>query len=326
VNMKKVAITGANGFIGSRLSNFLHKKGYDVRCLVRTGSDISLMENFLTIEYVDYNDVVSLEKAFNDIEIIIHLAALTRAKKWEQFQKINIDLVETLVQIANDNATVEQFIFMSSQAAAGPSLSGIGKKEDEECRPVTMYGNSKLEAEEIIQEQFQKAWTILRPVSVFGPGEKDFLEYYQILNKGIAPLVGMRNKYISLIYVDDLCRMIELAIGKDAAKNEIFFAAGSESATMSGFAYLIAQALDVRIKSIRVPEPLLWIAALCGELAGFASKRPPVLNREKFREMKQRYWLASNHKAENLLGFTQDTTLVNQMKTTIKWYKDQGIL
>ena len=324
--MKKAAITGANGFIGSRLSSYLHKKGYDVRCLVRTGSDISLLEDFLTIVYVDYNDTDDLEKAFDGIEIIIHLAALTRAKKWEQFQKINIDLVETIVQLANASDTVEQFIFMSSQAAAGPSLSGVGKTETEECRPVTMYGNSKLEAEEIVQEQCTKAWTILRPVSVFGPGEKDFLQYYQVLSKSIAPLVGLRQKYISLIYVDDLCRMTELAIGKDAAKNETFFAAGSESMTMSGFAYLIAQALDVKVYSIRVAEPVLWVAAILGEIAAYARKRPPVLNREKFREMQQRYWLASNHKAENLLGFTQNTTLVKQMQTTIDWYKDRGML
>ncbi|MCF7919212.1 MAG: NAD(P)-dependent oxidoreductase [Candidatus Cloacimonetes bacterium] len=324
--MKKIAITGANGFIGSRLSSFLLSQGYDVRCLVRKNSDLSLLAKDLETVFVDYNDSESLQTALKDSEIVIHLAALTRAKTWEEFRKINIDLVETLVNIVNVSSSIEQFIFMSSQAAAGPAASALPKREDEECNPVTMYGNSKLEAEELIQDQCLKAWTILRPVSVFGPGEKDLLEYYKIVNKGIAPLIGMRHKYISLIYVDDLCRLTSLAVGNEAAYNEIFFAAGSENISMAGFAYLISQALNKVVTKIRIFVPVLWLAAVILELFGWSSKRPPVLNREKLREMSQRYWLASNHKAEEILGFTQEATLVKQMQTTINWYKEHNVL
>jgi nucleoside-diphosphate-sugar epimerase len=324
--MKKIAITGANGFIGSRLSSYLQNRDYEVRCLVRRGSNHSLLTGNPEIVYVDYEDAASLRKGLQDIEVIIHLAALTRAKTWEEFRKINIDLVEMLVQITNASESLEQFIFMSSQAASGPALSAIRKREEEECQPVTMYGSSKLEAEEIIQEECLKAWTIIRPVSVFGPGEKDLLTYYKIVKKGVAPLIGMQDKYINLIYVDDLCRLIELTLGREAAKNEIFFAAGSETLSMSEFASLIAGSLKKKVIKVRILVPVLWLAAELLEIISINQTRPPILNREKLREMSRRYWLASNCKAEELLGFSQDTPLSEQIQTTINWNIKEGIL
>lgn len=321
----KIAVTGANGFIGSRLCRYLSEKGFEVVCLVRETSDTSLLGN-MNIRRINYGDKEMLSEALLGVDVLVHLAALTRARKWDEFKKVNVDFVKQLVEISNESTTIKQFIFMSSQAASGPSKSASGKLESEKCRPVTMYGRSKLKAERVIKSRSEKPWTIFRAVSVFGPGEQDFLEYYKIIKKGIAPLVGMRHKYLSLIYVDDLCRMISLAIGNEEAGNEIFFASGSEEISMAGFAWLIAIAMEKSIITIRIPEPFLWISALILELVSKASKRPPVLNREKFREMRQRYWLADNSKAVKLLGFSQDATLVKQMHTTINWYKKQGIL
>ena len=324
--MKKIAVTGANGFIGSRLCNLLKENEYDVVCLVRRGSDISLLGEDAEIRYVDYNEPVSLNEALADREILIHAAALTKARKWEDFQKTNIDLVEQLVRLTNAIESFEQFIFLSSQAAAGPAISAFGKKESEPCQPVTMYGRSKRVAEIILEDKCAHSWTIIRPVSVFGPGEKDFLEYYKILNTGIAPLVGMTDKYLNFIYVDDLCSLIEKSIDNPAAVNECFFAAGAEIISMAGFAYIIAEALNKKIFELRIPQPILYIAAFINELIALKNKSIPALNREKFREMRQRYWLADTQKANELLGWQPSSTLAKQMQTTIKWYKERNLL
>ena len=324
--MKKIAVTGANGFIGSRLSNLLKEKEFDVVCLVRHGSDISLLNGDAEIRYVDYYELDSLKEALADREILIHAAALTKTRKWEDFQKTNIDLVEQLVELTNDIKGFEQFIFLSSQAAAGPAISAIGKKESEYCQPITMYGKSKRVAEIIIEDKCAHSWTIIRPVSVFGPGEKDFLEYYKIVNTGIAPLTGMTDKYLNFIYVDDLCDLIEKSIGNPAAVNECFFAAGNEIISMAGFAYIIAEALNKKIFELRIPLPILYMAAFINELIALKNKSYPALNREKFREMQQRYWLADTHKANELLGWQPSSTIARQMQTTIKWYRGRNLL
>jgi len=324
--MKKIAVTGSNGFVGSRLCNLLREMEYDVVCLVRHGSDISLLNEDAEIRYVEYNELSSLKEALADREILIHAAALTRARKWEDFQKTNIDLVEQLVELTNAIEGFEQFIFLSSQAATGPAISAIGKKESEPCKPLSMYGKSKRVAEIKIEDKCTHPWTIIRPVGVFGPGEKDFLEYYKIVSYGIAPLTGMMDKYFNFIYVDDLCDLIEKSIGNPAAANECFFAAGNEVISMAGFAYIIAEALNKKIFELRIPLPILYIAALINELIAHSRKRIPVLNREKFREMRQRYWLADTQKANELLGWNSTSTIARQMQTTIKWYKERKLL
>ncbi|MCF7912460.1 MAG: NAD-dependent epimerase/dehydratase family protein [Candidatus Cloacimonetes bacterium] len=323
--MKKVVITGANGFIGSRLAAYLQQKGYDVVCLVRQGSDTSLLSNSSQIKYIDYHTPDSWQEAFAGCQILIHAAALTRARKWADFQKTNIDLVEQLISFTNTLPGFEQFIFLSSQAASGPAKSGFGKTESDDCYPISSYGKSKLAAEQIIQKS-SMPWTIFRPVSVFGPGEKDFYQYYKMIQKGIAPLIGISDKHISLVYVDDLCAMIELSIAKESAYNQCFFAAGVESVSMAGFAYIIAEALDRKIFELSIAVPILYVAACFSEIFALGRKTIPVFNRKKLREMNQRYWLASHRKVIEILGWQPDMTLARQMQITIKWYKERKLL
>jgi nucleoside-diphosphate-sugar epimerase len=324
--MKKIAITGANGFIGSRLTSYLQQRDYEVVCLVRKGSDTSLLNNDSQIKFIEYHSLDSWQEALSGCQILIHSAALTRARKWADFQKINIDLVEQLIDFTNTMPGFEQFIFLSSQAAAGPSISGYGKKETDVCQPVSNYGKSKLAAEKVIQEKCNTPWTIFRPVSVFGPGEKDFYQYYQMVKKGIAPLIGISDKYISLVYVDDLCGMLELSIGNEAAYRQIFFATGVEAVSMAGFAYIISEAFNRKIFELRIAIPCLFIGAVFSEIFSWGKKTVPVFNRQKLREMNQRYWVASHQKTMDVLGWQPDMTLARQMQITIKWYKERKLL
>jgi len=325
--MKKiVAVTGANGFIGSRLSSYLSDAGNEVRCIVRPTSDLSLLSSHLEIHRIDYDDKEALRDILTGSMIVIHAAALTRARHWDDFQKINIDLVADLVEVINQIDSIQQFIFISSQAASGPAKSGVGKQEDDPCHPVSMYGRSKLQAEEIVHTNCQKPWTIIRPASVFGEGEKDFYNYYKIIEKGIAPVVGIVDRFMSVIHVDDLCSILDSAMLNKSAYNQIFFAAANEDISMAGFAYLIAQSMQKKIFELRIPLPVLYLSAIISELFTLSSKAPPLLNREKYREMKQRYWLVSIKKSVDILNFSQTATLTRQMQQTIKWYKSQGLL
>ena len=77
--MKKIVITGSNGFIGSFLAKKLIQQKYDVTCFVRDGSNIELLPDNSQIVYVDYSNEKEISNLLQNQEIIIHVAALTRA-------------------------------------------------------------------------------------------------------------------------------------------------------------------------------------------------------------------------------------------------------
>ena len=324
--MEKIAVTGANGFIGSSLCKYLAESGYEVLCLVRDGSDTSLLPSSLNIIYVDYQNMTDIEDKINDCDVLIHSAALTRAKNWNHIKNINVVLTENIINIVNNCPSIRQFIFISSQAAAGPAPTAYGINEEDICKPVSLYGKSKLEAEHQIKDKCYKSWTIIRPVSVFGPGEKDFYEYYKIINKGLSPLIGVVDRFVNLIHVDDLCRMIQMTIGNISAYNECFFASSSETVSMAGFSYILAQILGKKLVELHIPLPILYIAAVISEIFCPPQKFPPLLNRQKYKEMIQRYWIVNNTKAYEKLGFVTDTTLTKQMAKTIEWYLSKDML
>ncbi|MCF7793145.1 MAG: NAD-dependent epimerase/dehydratase family protein [Candidatus Cloacimonetes bacterium] len=324
--MNKIAVTGANGFVGSNLVRKLMKNGHQVKCLVRAGSDLSLLPENADIYKIDYHDLKEIAEVLHDCEIIIHNAALTRAKSWKAFQKINVNLTETLTQIAANNINTKRFIFISSQAAAGPASGPDDPvQENDDPHPVSWYGKSKLLAEQAVKNS-RLPFTIIRPVSVFGPGDKDFLEYFRMIKNHLAAFIGFKSKFISLVFVEDLVEIIYRSLENKQTENEILFAASTPQISMQEFVNTLKKIMHSKTIDLHLPHFLIDIAALFSELASFFSIKPPILNKQKAKEFKQRYWLVDDTKMKNLLSFEPELTLQEQIKKTFEWYKNKGWL
>jgi nucleoside-diphosphate-sugar epimerase len=320
--MKKIAITGANGFIGSFLTNFL-KNSYQVTGLVRKGSDTSLLEDETNITFVDYNSNEDLERIFSAHDILIHSAALTKAAKWHMFEKININLSLKLAKMSN-KFKLEQFIFLSSQAAAGACPTP--KTETDDCQPVSMYGKSKLMAEIELQKVLKIPYTFIRSASVFGPGEKDFYIYFKMINKHISTLIGKKERYLSLIYVEDLARLTAATVANPKAYHEIFFASDGKTYTWEYFAQTLSKIMNKSVYQIRIPENLVFLVAEINEFIAKFTKKYPTLNREKIKEMKELCWLVDNNKARDILNYEPKYDLKSSLTKTYKWYLEKGWL
>ncbi len=323
--MKKIIITGSNGFVGSSLARKFSWEKFDVTCLVRFGSDTGLIPKECRIFRVNYNNTAEMLEIIEGSDILIHNAASTRAMNWKQFKKANIELTEKILNICNSTKSLKQFIFISSQAAAGPAQDEKHPKiESNRCFPVTMYGKSKLLAENLIKKKAEKSWTIIRPVSVFGPGDKDFLHYFKLIKKHLALHIGFKEKYMNLIYIDDLMEMISKTVGNKKAYNQIFFASDGNKYTLKKFIESLSSALNTYSITISIPEFILYSIALTGDIFSIFNKRPSLINREKIKELKENFWLVNNDKAKNLLGFKPSGNIVHDLETTYKWYKEKG--
>ncbi len=325
----KALITGGNGFIGSYLVERLLNFGYQVRCLVRKTSNLKWIQN-LPVEFV-YGDIIdfySLLPAVSDVDFIYHLSGVLRANKPEEFFRINHEGTKNLLEASRQRNTIlKRFIYVSTQAAAGPSRIGVPLKEADLPQPISTYGESKLLAEHAVLK-FQQHFpvTIIRPPVVYGPRDDDILEAFRYIKLGIKPLIGRRERSLSIIHVGDLARGIHIAGEHSNAANEIFFMANKTSYSWIELENSIARAMNKKTITIRVPEFLLNSAAFFSESATKIFKRTAILNRDKANEMKQCFWLMDSSKAEQRLGFVAEIPLEIGFKETYEWYRKQGWL
>lgn len=322
----RIAITGANGFVGSNLTRFLMKDGHEVTALVRKTANVSLIPVKSKVIEIDYHNEESIHSAFLKQDIIIHTAALTRADNWEEMKDINVSLTEKVVNAVNEIKSVKQLIFISSQAAAGMGDKNKPKTEEDIPKPITWYGKSKLLAEEIVKNRLQKEWTIIRPVSVYGPGDKDFLQTFKLMKNHISVSLGIRDKYVSLIYIDELNQFISKCIHNKVAYHQVFFASDGRTYTHKMFTNAMQNAVHTFSLHVTVPDALLFYVAALGELRNKLQPKSSLVSIQKFKELRGRYWTVSIDKARKLLDFNPKPNLTHYLHSTWIWYKEQGWL
>ena len=241
---------------------------YDIRVLI-TGNNGYLGKNFLN----KYKNKYSFEKFsllkqkledinFDNIDIVLHCAALVHQKvehPYEKYHEINVDYPVKLAKLAKQNG-VKQFIFISTIAVYGEEKEKLD--ENTICNPIKPYGKSKLEAEKELLKLSDDSFivSIIRPPMIYGknaPGNIDSL--VKLVKKlPIIPLGKIENKR-SFISIQNLCFIINEIITQE--KSGIFLASDDEAISTSRLIELIAKNLDKNIYLIKIPffESLLKI-------------------------------------------------------------------
>lgn len=325
----RVLITGSNGFIGSHLVEKLLSKGYEVFCLVRKTSNLKWIQHLpVNFIYGDVVDYLSLIPAVENMDYIYHAGGIVRAKSENEFNRVNCEGTKNLLKACRQfNPNIKRFTFISSQAAAGPSFDGSPLKESETPHPISAYGRSKLKAEnEVMQYADIFPVTIIRPPSVYGRRDTDVFVIFKTLKFGLKPVVGFGEQKISMIHIDDLVRGICLATEHDKAQNQNFFMADPVNYVWLDVLNLMSRVMGKKAMVIRVPPVFLNAMALLNEKSSRIFNYEAVLNVDKAREMRQRDWLISNEKAEELLSFKPEIELEDGLKETVAWYRNHGWL
>jgi UDP-glucose 4-epimerase len=316
---KSILITGANGFIGVNLSDYLQDMGYEVSCVTRVNADRSLLHRRHNVIGMDYQDEEKLTNLIGNHDIIIHLAALTKARTFDDMYEANVLLTEKLLHIYEKSERPQQFIFLSSQAATGPSTSIHPKKEGEAESPISWYGNSKLVAEKKVKK-ISKNWTIIRPPSVFGEGDRDFLVYFLMTKYHFSAVLGAEPKYFSLIYIADLVKVIEKCIANPVVYNHVLHVSDNKIYTMKGFVSVLKRVMNKDTITIKIPDKLVLRTASFIEFFSTSSQKTPLLNTQKALELTQDSWLLDSSKAYKLLDLDLPTHLSQSLRNTYLWY------
>jgi nucleoside-diphosphate-sugar epimerase len=324
---ERVLVTGATGFIGSHLVDELLWKGYEVAALTRESSDLRWLRG-KKVELIE-GDLLGKGKlpSLKGFAHIFHLGGATRALRTRDFYRTNHEGTERLIDAARHIRGLKRFVYLSSQAAAGPAPEERPQKEEDLTCPVSPYGKSKLHGEEVVLDCRDKFHvTILRPCAIYGPRDAYMLELFKRISKGYFPLLGKKPIYLSFCYVEDLIQALMLSAQRDHPSGEVFFIADGERYTLDFFANVVSSELHVKLRKIRIPIWVAWFYAAAADGWGLVRRRPAFFHRGKCAEASERNWVCDISKAKKQLGFRPRFRLEAGIKVTLRWYQEKGWL
>lgn len=320
--LKKAFVTGGTGFIGSHLVEALigHDNYSEVRCLVRNEEKWLKGKNYVKVQG-DLHDLSTLKRGLDNIDVVFHNAGIVKAPAWQQFEHTNVDATENLLRIAQKQ-DIKTIVVLSSLAAAGPSHENPVSEEDP-LMPVSMYGKSKKQMEEMIHKTANGngSISILRPSAVYGPREDQIYSFFKMLNKRICPIIGDGEKpRISMVYVMDVVQGILKAAEQQKPGVHTYFISDKYIYTWNQVRETSTKILGKKAVPIYIkPKYVKKIATAVEKTASFFGSYP-VINRDKANEIILE-WTCSIKKAQHELGYEPKYTLAEGISRTIHWYK-----
>jgi nucleoside-diphosphate-sugar epimerase len=325
----KALVTGGTGFIGSHLVERLLQRGSQVRCLLRETSDSSWLKGLpIEVTFGDCNDKTSLKEAVKGVDQVFHLAGITKAIHEKTYFEANAYGTDNLIHAClENNPHLQRFIYLSSQAAAGPCRNGDKKRESDQCDPVSAYGRSKRMGEELaLAHAHEIPLLILRPCAVYGPRERDIYTLFKLLSKRIKLCLSGEDQHLSLCYVEDIIQAILLSAESHEPSGEIFFLSDGQDYKLEEISDTLIRVMGVTAYCIHVPKWVMMGITSSSEYFSRLSGKPSLLNKGKVEEMVQKNWVCDITKARTALGFEPRISLAQGAKLTFEWYKKENWL
>lgn len=323
-----VLITGGTGFVGSHLVEALAARGARIRALVRRTSDTSLLRRH-GAELVpgSLGDAAALAGAVEGVDVVFHLAALTHARSAAELERVNAAGTRALVDaVLAAGVRPRRLVYLSSLAAAGPSVDGRAIARDDSPRPLTAYGRTKLEAERAC---FAAAGAIevvaLRAPAVYGPRDRELLRFFRYAARGVVPIPAGPDRPLQMVHARDLARALVLA-GDAPAAAGIYHVAEPRVYRWTEVVGHIARAVGRRVRVVRVPPALVRAAAAASEWGAGLAGRATIFNRDKARELLAAGWTCETESLRRDVGFEAGIALPDGLEETAAWYREHGWL
>jgi nucleoside-diphosphate-sugar epimerase len=322
-------VTGATGFTGSAVVRALVERGEsEVVALVRPSSDTAELQRLgVECRTTDIRDLDSVTRSFGRPRRVFHVAAAFRTEHAEldEFQRVNVDATRNLLICAAE-AGVERFVHFSTVGVQG-AIDDPPAGEGYRYQPGDHYQRTKLEGELAAREFAERGLPvcIVRPVGIYGPGDRRFRKLFRPISRGRFVMIGSGETLYHLTYIDDLVAGILLAAGHPAALGEVFTIAGPRYTTLNELVASIANALGVRPPRLRIPYRPIYLASVACERACKAvGIEPPLYPRRVEFFSKDRAFDIS--KSRRVLGFEPKVDLEEGLRRTAEWYRAEGLL
>ncbi|MCX8089684.1 MAG: NAD-dependent epimerase/dehydratase family protein [Verrucomicrobiae bacterium] len=324
----KILLTGASGFVGSHILDRLCEERLPTAVLLRPESPRRFIEhrlNQVEVRPGSIRDPASLDAALEGVSHVLHCAGAVRALRDEDFFAVNQTGTRNVVEAINRRGgQIQRLVHISSLSAHGPATPQSPARENDPPRPVSVYGRSKLAAENEVRERCGVPFVILRPPGVYGPRDGEFLRLFRAVRAHLLPQFGGGRQPLSLVFVRDLAAVAVTCLTHPGAAGKTFFVAAPEVVTSGELAREIASQMNVWTLRLPLPVAMLWPVCAVGEAVSRVRGRASVLSRWKYAELSAPGWVCDATRLREELGLVCQTTLRAGIAETLARYRAEG--
>lgn len=326
----RALVTGANGFVGSAIARALCQAGWQVRALVRTGSDRRNLEH-LPVETVrgDITDRPSLDTALERCDALFHAAADYRL--WtpdpQRLYQTNVQGTRNVLEAAQ-RAHIARIVYTSSVATVGLPPDG---SPGSETTPVGLgdmighYKRSKFLAEELVREFVRGGLpvVIVNPSTPIGPGDvRPTPTGRLVLDAALGRMPAYVDTGLNVVHVDDVAAGHLSALDRGRLGERYIL--GGENLTLQQILAAISRLTGRRPPRVRLPHGALLPFALVAELVARVTGRETRLTLAGVRMARKPMYFSSD-KAARELGYTWRPPAA-AFADALTWLRAQGAL
>ncbi len=337
----KIFVTGAAGLVGFSLIKHLNAHHCRAVGAVRETSRtapllkvVEISDGRIELVTANLNDPASLIAGMRGCKAVVHTAATIDPNgQGKELRSVNVEGTRNALQAAL-SAGVEHFVHISSLAVITGEEDKYNVTEAEPLRYCREpYANSKIDAEKIVMAEAASGRiqvTALRPGFIYGPNERAWMpRLVDALRKGRALVVGDGSKQTNVIYVENLCRAIELALLNPLAYGQVYNLTDGEVVTKKQLFDTLSSGLSLPVASTYVP--LVVARLLCDISAAAAPVAPAFLQPLLAQFSRPAFRLAAVNqgfdisKAERELGYVDRISFSEGMNRTLAAWRDNPV-
>jgi nucleoside-diphosphate-sugar epimerase len=312
---ERVLLTGATGFVGSHVAQAFVGAGYEVLCGVRTSSNARWISDLERVPLDLRVRPEDLSRAVENIDLVVHAAGITRARKTEDYYSVNAEGTLRLA-VAALEAGARRFVLISSLAARGP---------DGHARPASAYGRSKLEAETHLRSLGGRMEAVvLRPAAVYGPRDTDLLPLFKMARRGWLPVPSGASS-LQPVYATDAARAA-LAAAREPVGFGPFPVAENRRYTWKDVVAELEKALGHNVRVVTLPAAAFTLAGRAAEWAARPFSAVPVFDERRAQDLAVHTWTCDTSVTEQALGWRPEIPLLEGLERTARWYGQAGWL
>lgn len=325
----RIAVTGATGYLGSNLVNRLLDDGYRVKIMARSADKAKPYEGRVEeIVLGDITDRTAAEQLVRDCDAVVHLVSNFRTASGppDSYRRINVEGTKVMLEAAK-RAGVSRFVHCSTIGVHG-NVAQTPTNEQSPFNPGDLYQETKLEAEQYVRSAIDTSpmeIVIVRPCSIYGPGDMRMLKMFKMLDKRMFFLVGPCRENFHAVYIDDIVEGFLRTITTPGINGETFIIGGESYLPLKDYIETAARAVGAPPPWLKFPYWLFYGGAVLCEGICVPLRIEPPLHRRRVRFYRNNRAFDIS-KARARLNYAPQVSLEEGMRRTAEWYRQHGYL
>lgn len=331
----KLLLTGATGFVGRNFLLAALESGNYQEIYVTVRSREKLETQFKGDGFAELpTSVIPVEGSAREWNLpdrefdhVVHCAGSITAKDLKEYRQVNVEGTLSLLRGLKGAPSV---VILSSHSASGPCFPPQTKKTEADSeRPVTWYGQSKLEMEQKVREQYPGLnFILIRPPMVLGPRDHATLALFKMVRMPVHFKPGMKPKYYSYISVQDLAGAIQSALAHSAEWAKLprrtFFVSAGEPVSDQEILRVSAEVSRRSGIVVKLPHPLVKAVSQVVDAVPLFRRSIPSLSADRVKEVWPERWVISSSSFETAFNWAPKETLNSVLSSTNDWYVRTG--